>query len=171
MYQTGKVHFGYIYGFGALGTIGIYVIANLMSPAHPLDVSRTFSILGYCLLPIVALAAFSILINLRGVVGKSRGRPMQWSFLPRHCPLLHPSIVLLCGRHGPRLCCRPLVHDLCGAFLRGGHAQCVPRASHMLYKRVPSALLSLIPAVSHQKWLIAYPCFLLYACFALMAIF
>lgn len=75
-----------------MGTIGIYVIANLMSPAHPLDVARTFSILGYCLLPIVALAAFSILINLRGVIGEAEWGGAGW---PRSLALPHLPLLLL----------------------------------------------------------------------------
>lgn len=29
--QAGKIHFGYIYGFGAFGNVAIYTIMNLMA--------------------------------------------------------------------------------------------------------------------------------------------
>lgn len=64
--QTGKVHFGYIYGFGMVGCILLYGILNLMSE-EGIDMYRTMSILGYCLLPIVILAAINVIINLKYV--------------------------------------------------------------------------------------------------------
>ncbi|GAB5364015.1 hypothetical protein AAMO2058_000933300 [Amorphochlora amoebiformis] len=67
---TGKVHFGYIYGFGLIGCLGMYIILNLMSD-RSIDIYRTASILGYCLLPIVSLAAASIVFNLKGYIGFS----------------------------------------------------------------------------------------------------
>jgi len=66
---TGKIHFGYIYGFGLIGCVGMYIILNLMSEDKSIDIYRTMSILGYCLLPIVALAAIHIFMSLKGVVG------------------------------------------------------------------------------------------------------
>ena len=65
---TGKVHFGYIYGFGLIGCLIMYVILNLMSD-EAISVDRTMSILGYSLLPIVLLAIFNIFINLKAAVG------------------------------------------------------------------------------------------------------
>ena len=54
-----------------LGSLSIYVIVNLMSEAaHSIDVMRTFSILGYSLLPVVVLAAVAVFIDLRGAVGE-----------------------------------------------------------------------------------------------------
>ena len=38
-------------------------------PAHSLDVYRTVSILGYCLLPIVLLALVAVVVDLRGRTG------------------------------------------------------------------------------------------------------
>eukprot|EP00743_Colponemidia_sp_Colp-15_P003406 GILK01003680.1.p1 GENE.GILK01003680.1~~GILK01003680.1.p1 ORF type:complete len:308 (+),score=29.76 GILK01003680.1:48-971(+) len=67
---TGKVHFGYIYGFGVIGCVGTYVLVNLMSPQDKgIDLYRTMSILGYCLLPIVLLASISVVIRLNGIIG------------------------------------------------------------------------------------------------------
>eukprot|EP01028_Stygiella_incarcerata_P003037 TRINITY_DN1576_c0_g1_i2.p1 TRINITY_DN1576_c0_g1~~TRINITY_DN1576_c0_g1_i2.p1 ORF type:complete len:241 (-),score=53.24 TRINITY_DN1576_c0_g1_i2:285-1007(-) len=57
----GKVHFGYIYGVGSLGCIGIYVLLNLMSQAE-IKLFKTASVLGYCLLPMVFLVLFSLVL-------------------------------------------------------------------------------------------------------------
>mmetsp|Transcript_16761 Transcript_16761/g.48581 ORF Transcript_16761/g.48581 Transcript_16761/m.48581 type:complete len:310 (-) Transcript_16761:636-1565(-) len=64
----GKVSFGYIYGCGTIGCAGMYAVLNLMS-TQGIDVYRTVSVLGYCLLPIVFLAAVSVVVDLRGVLG------------------------------------------------------------------------------------------------------
>ena len=48
---SGKVHFGYIYGFSLFGCFGMYLVINLLTP-NGLDLSRTCSVLGYCLLPV-----------------------------------------------------------------------------------------------------------------------
>ena len=93
---SGKLHFGYIYGFGLMGCIGMYVIVNLMqgtgvgggpvdgsgAAPPPLDFSLTFSLLGYCLLPIVLLAALAVFVSLKGVVGTVLGiTAILWSTL------------------------------------------------------------------------------------------
>lgn len=64
----GKVHFGYIYGVFTIGWLGIWAVLNLMSPIG-IDIYRTASIIGYCLLPIVLLAAASIPLDLTGAAG------------------------------------------------------------------------------------------------------
>lgn len=67
---SGKVHFGYIYGFGALGCLSIYALLNMMSPPQTtLTLACTISVLGYCLLPIVLLSGVSILLALNGPLG------------------------------------------------------------------------------------------------------
>lgn len=65
---SGKSHFGYIYGVGLLGVVSIYLILNLMSE-NGVDWSRTASVLGYCLLPMVMLSGFSVVLKLGGMVG------------------------------------------------------------------------------------------------------
>lgn len=50
--QSGRPQFSYIYGVGALGTIAIYTLLNLMSE-NGIDAYHTASVLGYCLLPMV----------------------------------------------------------------------------------------------------------------------
>lgn len=66
-----KVHFGYIYGFGVLSCLFMYLLMNLLSPERTIDIYRVCSVLGYCLLPIIGLAAINIVISVKdlGVVG------------------------------------------------------------------------------------------------------
>ncbi|KAJ2321548.1 hypothetical protein GGI00_006048 [Coemansia sp. RSA 2681] len=61
---SGKSQFGYIYGVALLGTMGIWAILNLMSQSG-IDVMRTASILGYCLLPIVFLGSIGLATDLK----------------------------------------------------------------------------------------------------------
>jgi len=65
---SGKVHFGYIYGFSVGGCLGMHAILNLMNKTG-IDFWRTCSVLGYCLLPVIVLAGFSIVLSLKGVLG------------------------------------------------------------------------------------------------------
>lgn len=65
---SGKVHFGYIYGFSVFGCAAMYTIINLIHVAG-LDFWRTCSVLGYCLLPVIALAAVHILLSLKNALG------------------------------------------------------------------------------------------------------
>lgn len=64
----GKVHFGYIYGFSALGCMAMYVVLNLMSMTG-VSVGCVISVLGYCLLPMVALSGVSLFMSLQGMLG------------------------------------------------------------------------------------------------------
>lgn len=64
----GKVHFGYIYGFSALGCLAMYVVLNLMSLTG-VSVWCVISVLGYCLLPMVALSGVSLFMSLQGTLG------------------------------------------------------------------------------------------------------
>eukprot|EP00953_Heterococcus_sp_UTEX-ZZ885_P027394 14695-Heterococcus_DN1.PRE.3 len=65
---TGKVHFGYIYGFGAFGCLSMALVLNLLGD-KPIDTWKTCSVLGYCLLPVVVLSAVGIVLDLRGLYG------------------------------------------------------------------------------------------------------
>ncbi|KAG6332932.1 hypothetical protein ID866_6158 [Astraeus odoratus] len=65
---SGKPQFGYIYGFGLLGSISIYTLLNLMSDKG-IDVYRVVSVLGYCLLPMVGVGAVSVIVTLDGLLG------------------------------------------------------------------------------------------------------
>ncbi|KAM9477308.1 protein YIPF7 [Clarias gariepinus] len=66
--MAGKVHFGYVYGISALGCAGMYILLNLMS-ISTISYGCVASVLGYCLLPMVALSAFAVFYSLQGVIG------------------------------------------------------------------------------------------------------
>ncbi|EMR10778.1 hypothetical protein PNEG_00926 [Pneumocystis murina B123] len=65
---SGKRHFGYIYGVALLGCISLHTIFSLMS-FRGLHFSRTVSVLGYCLLPLVLTSACGVLVSMDGLVG------------------------------------------------------------------------------------------------------
>ncbi|KAL0956540.1 hypothetical protein HGRIS_002681 [Hohenbuehelia grisea] len=65
---SGKLQFGYIYGVALLGSASIYTLLNLMSE-QGIDAHRVASVLGYCLLPMVFIGAFSALADLDGMIG------------------------------------------------------------------------------------------------------
>ncbi|KAJ2502768.1 hypothetical protein GGH96_000785 [Coemansia sp. RSA 1972] len=77
---SGKSQFGYIYGVALMGTMGIWAILNLMSQGG-VEVVRTASILGYCLLPIVFLGSIGLAVDLkRGQLGTLAAViPIAWS--------------------------------------------------------------------------------------------
>uniref|UniRef100_T1IY08 Protein YIPF n=1 Tax=Strigamia maritima TaxID=126957 RepID=T1IY08_STRMM len=65
---SGKVHFGYIYGIAVVGCLAMHALLNLMSLTG-VSIGCVISVLGYCLLPMVALSGVSILFSLQGIVG------------------------------------------------------------------------------------------------------
>lgn len=96
---SGKVHFGYIYGLALVGSLSLHTIFSLMSPppnsspstpgypshsspsyghSHPADTGalastltfpRSASVLGYCLLPLVATSAVGVVLPMDTAVG------------------------------------------------------------------------------------------------------
>jgi len=64
----GKLHFGYIYGFGLVGCVSLWLVLNLLSD-RGIDVMRVVSVLGYGLLPMVALALCRCVLPLNGLIG------------------------------------------------------------------------------------------------------
>lgn len=66
---AGKLQFGYIYGLAAGGSFGICLLINVMSQKGGIDLYRTMSILGYGLIPIVALAFIGIFVSLKSTFG------------------------------------------------------------------------------------------------------
>jgi len=68
---SGKVSFGYIYGFGLFGCVALSLVLNLMSPTEAISVWTVTSILGYSLLPVNALAGMNVLLRISrlGVIG------------------------------------------------------------------------------------------------------
>ena len=66
----GKIHFGYIYGVGAIGCLSMYFLLNLMCPPQRhIEMQHTISILGYCLLPMVFLGLLTTFLPLWMDVG------------------------------------------------------------------------------------------------------
>ncbi|KAF9345455.1 hypothetical protein BGX26_003104 [Mortierella sp. AD094] len=65
---SGKQHFGYVYGVAVVGCSTLYIILNLMSP-QGVDIPKTASVLGYCMLPLVMLSSLSTLFVLNGGLG------------------------------------------------------------------------------------------------------
>eukprot|EP00606_Chrysophyceae_sp_TOSAG23-5_P001598 GSChrysophyteH2.ASY1.ANO1.130.1 assembled CDS len=78
MLLRGKVNFGYIYGFSVVCSVLLHQILLLLQTPYggggdsndgAISVWETCSILGYSLIPVVLLAAISIVFSLRGYVG------------------------------------------------------------------------------------------------------
>ncbi|KAL2916497.1 hypothetical protein HK105_203930 [Polyrhizophydium stewartii] len=67
---SSKVYFGYIYGVATLGWLSMYAILNLMSETG-IDGSRTASVLGYSLLPMVIASSLSMVFSSTGWIGMS----------------------------------------------------------------------------------------------------
>ena len=114
---VGKVHFNYIYGIGVFGCVAMYGLLSMMSLA-PVPFAVIVSVLGYCILPIVMLSAFSVVISLQGVLGL----------------VLSGAAVVWCALSASKL------------FVTAFNME-------------------------HQQLLVAYPCSLLYAVFALITMF
>ena len=123
----GELHFSAIYSFFLFGSLGIYMVLNLMAQAKSIDIFGVCSVLGYCLLPIVCLAAFAVVFNFHDDSDSERN--MRW----------FPSLI---------------------AFL------CVVWSTVMSTRFFEAGL-----KCRQQRYLIAYPVFLLYSCFALITVF
>lgn len=59
---SGKLQFGYIYGFGLFGCVSMTLVLNFMSPHEAISVWTVTSILGYSLLPVNLLAALKLVV-------------------------------------------------------------------------------------------------------------
>lgn len=64
IFQSGKVHFNYIYGLGVLGCLSVWTLLTLMSNAQ-VTLGTVISVLGYCILPMVALSGINVVFNLQ----------------------------------------------------------------------------------------------------------
>ena len=71
MLLTGKINFGYIYGFSICSAIGAYGILDLLVSDHKVEFWIICSVLGYCLIPVCCLAGLDIVLPLRNVFGLS----------------------------------------------------------------------------------------------------
>lgn len=60
----GKIHFGFIYGIGVLGCLGIYLLLNLMS-TDGISLTCTVSVIGYCLLPMGLLSLITAVLSFK----------------------------------------------------------------------------------------------------------
>ena len=69
----GKLHFGYVYGFGLSSCVATYVLLNLMHQDGGVAFGTVVSFFGYCLLPVVLLAAASIVVSSSSVPGQVLG--------------------------------------------------------------------------------------------------
>lgn len=66
---AGKVQFGYVYGVGLFGVVSLHYLFKLMSNEVRIDLSRSASIIGYCLLPLVIVCAFGLVVSLDSLFG------------------------------------------------------------------------------------------------------
>lgn len=66
---AGKVQFGYVYGVGLFGIVSLHYLFKLMSNEVQIDLTRSASIIGYCLLPLVLVCAFGLVVSLDSMFG------------------------------------------------------------------------------------------------------
>ncbi|KAE9414951.1 hypothetical protein Angca_009214, partial [Angiostrongylus cantonensis] len=90
----GKMTFGYIYGIGALGCLGIYALMNLMAADKTISFVCTASVLGYCLLPMSLLslvtAVLSSKVNVKEIFGETKEHKCFLNIC--HCAELPPPV-------------------------------------------------------------------------------
>eukprot|EP00656_Telonema_subtile_P033332 TRINITY_DN3689_c0_g1_i3.p1 TRINITY_DN3689_c0_g1~~TRINITY_DN3689_c0_g1_i3.p1 ORF type:complete len:227 (+),score=36.86 TRINITY_DN3689_c0_g1_i3:179-859(+) len=113
-----RLQFGYIYGISGIGCTGMWLLLNLMCTKTEIDIYRTVSVLGYCLLPMVLFSALAVLWSMQGVIGLMMG-PLTIGW----CTISSADMFMT------------IIND------------------------------------PDQVWLIRYPVFLLYTCFALIVVF
>ncbi|KAL3792323.1 hypothetical protein HJC23_006235 [Cyclotella cryptica] len=61
---SGKMHFGYVYGFGISGWFAMTLLLNLLNPNGAVSAWTVVSILGYALLPVNFLAGVNIILRI-----------------------------------------------------------------------------------------------------------
>ena len=61
---SGKLHFGYVYGFGVSGCLAMTLLLNLLNPNGAVSVWTVISILGYSLLPVNLLAGMNAFVRI-----------------------------------------------------------------------------------------------------------
>ncbi|CAH1373938.1 hypothetical protein MTP99_015298 [Tenebrio molitor] len=64
-----KPHFGFVYGVSVISCFTMYGLLSLMTSHTVFDLTTVACILGYSLVPIVALSVFGIFYPLRSLVG------------------------------------------------------------------------------------------------------
>jgi protein YIPF5/7 len=78
-----KAQFGYVYGLSLLSVVLMYFLLSLMSRVDGVfTLLSVASVLGYCVLPVVALAGLGVLISLKAPFGYAlAGLAVLWSTL------------------------------------------------------------------------------------------
>ncbi|XP_053993052.1 protein YIPF7-like [Hylaeus volcanicus] len=66
---AGKINFEYIYGLNVTGSIGVFLLLNLMSQKQSISLYSTISVLGYGLFPVVILSCIALFFPLRCLMG------------------------------------------------------------------------------------------------------
>lgn len=66
---AGKVQFGYIYGVGLFGILTLHYLFKLMSDKVQIDLLRSASVIGYCLLPLVLISILGVFTSLDNSIG------------------------------------------------------------------------------------------------------
>lgn len=66
---AGKINFEYIYGLNVTGSIGVFLLLNLMSQKQGISLYSTISVLGYGLFPVVILSCIALFFPLRCLMG------------------------------------------------------------------------------------------------------
>lgn len=61
---SGKMHFGYVYGFGISGWTAMTLLLNLLNPNGAVNALKVVSILGYALLPVNFLAGVNVVLRI-----------------------------------------------------------------------------------------------------------
>ncbi|XP_052186362.1 uncharacterized protein LOC127797474 [Diospyros lotus] len=66
---AGKLHFGIVLGWVTMASLFLYVVFNMLAGRNGnLDMYRCFSLIGYCMLPMVILSATALFLPQGGVV-------------------------------------------------------------------------------------------------------
>ena len=75
----GRVHFGYILGWFTLSTMAMYWLLNQLAVhGEGIELYRTGSVVGYCMLPMCLLAALSIVLPGGLFTGIIAGVLVMW---------------------------------------------------------------------------------------------
>lgn len=164
MFRVLQVQFGIVYGFSLAGCLALYTTINLLHSGEGLDIWKTCSVLGYCLLPVVGLAGtfvanidfcsfwlFSTFLDSYLFVLKLS--VLSFTF---HSLIIFYVFVLAIS----------IIISLKGflGFILGIGVMvwCSYSATRLLESKLN---------LTEQKWLVAYPVALFYSCFILITVF
>jgi len=67
MLLSGKLHFGYVYGFSLSGCLAMTLLLNLLNPNGAVSFWTVVSILGYALLPVNLLAGINAIVRVHNL--------------------------------------------------------------------------------------------------------